>query len=425
MIPPAPATKSESRIQCGFQASKFRKRDKRDNFLSVPGRKKMPKRKIQSNRLALHYRPAKLHKGKEWFISYYVTDPGSGQWRRIRVKWNMIQDSRHRLASAREEIRAINARLKTGWNPLVKTAGTRYFAPIRSAVEHFLQEKTQQVEEGGMRSETLRSYISFLKNLREWAGEAHWKGPCSWIDQRMVDEFLDHIYLERRRSARTRNNYLCFFRTFGHWLKRKRYIPEVPTTDIERIHEPKKRRTIIDSSRLKEIFTHLQQTDPSFYTACRTIYYCLIRRREMSFLKVEHVNLERRTILIPGDFSKNGKDAVVTIPSPLLHDLVAHLKGRKKPHWYVFSANGLKPGPKRVDVKKISDTWAKVRKKLKLPPGYQFYSFKDTGITNMLMNSLPILVVRDQARHYDISVTDRYTPKGMTKAAPELLDYQG
>lgn len=48
-----------------------------------------------------------------------------------------------------------------------------------------------------------------------------------------------------------------------------------------------------------------------------------------------------------------------------------------------------------------------MRKALHFPDSYQFYSLKDSGIRD-LANAEGIVVARDQARHTDISVTNKY-----------------
>lgn len=53
----------------------------------------------------------------------------------------------------------------------------------------------------------------------------------------------------------------------------------------------------------------------------------------------------------------------------------------------------------------------KVRVALQFPDKYQFYSLKDAGIRD-LANAEGIVIARDQARHSDISVTNRYLKAG-------------
>ena len=66
--------------------------------------------------------------------------------------------------------------------------------------------------------------------------------------------------------------------------------------------------------------------------------------------------------------------------------------------------------------------WQKMRKVLKWDNCYQFYSLKDSGIRD-LANAQGVVVARDQARHSDISTTNKYIQKhGVQKST---LDFDG
>ena len=51
-----------------------------------------------------------------------------------------------------------------------------------------------------------------------------------------------------------------------------------------------------------------------------------------------------------------------------------------------------------------------LKKDLRLPSEYKFYSLKDTGITDLIKARTDLLSVRDQARHHSLQMTDLYTP---------------
>ena len=61
--------------------------------------------------------------------------------------------------------------------------------------------------------------------------------------------------------------------------------------------------------------------------------------------------------------------------------------------------------------------------RFKFPKEYQFYSLKDTGIRD-LANAQGIVVAKDQARHSDISVTNRYI-KNQMKVNEETKHFKG
>jgi hypothetical protein len=65
-----------------------------------------------------------------------------------------------------------------------------------------------------------------------------------------------------------------------------------------------------------------------------------------------------------------------------------------------------------------------VRKALGWPDTYQFYSLKDTGITDAI-DSVGLTVTKDQARHASVQTTNRYVRKEQHSAHPEFKDYDG
>ena len=125
------------------------------------------------------------------------------------------------------------------------------------------------------------------------------------------------------------------------------------------------------------------------------------------------------------DFSKNKKSGKVALNDTVMK-LMIELKVLEKPgDWYLFS-DGFKPGSAHRDEKQFRDYWNNhLRKALKMPKQYKFYSLKDTGITNMLRANTDVLSVRDQARHSSILITDIYTPKDIQAANELLVRYKG
>ena len=62
-----------------------------------------------------------------------------------------------------------------------------------------------------------------------------------------------------------------------------------------------------------------------------------------------------------------------------------------------------------------------MRTKLNLPKNVHWYSLKDSGITDLLRAGVPLISVRDHARHFSSAQTDTYTPTDMRNADPNIL----
>lgn len=356
----------------------------------------------------LPYYPAQLYKGKRWYIGYYVTDPQSGLMKRQVIKWNRIKNLREREREGRQLVRHINEKLARGWNPLIEQDSPQTFRPLAEAFQKFLRRHQHAHKNGNLRPDTLRSYASYISMFEKWCPDYE-KAYCVVFTRRLILNFLDFIYYDRDNSARTRNNYLAYFRQIGAFMVENEYLKANPAEGIKSLPTSPKKRVLIPESYLHDIFSHLKKHDPGFYVVCLLEYLTFIRRTELSKLRVKHIRLKSQIIEIPASISKNKKDGQVTILKELQGPLIEHLKGAANSD-YLISQN-FRPGRSKIDPKKISDRWAALRKELNLPAVYQFYSLKDTGITQMLNSGLPSIVVRDQARHHNISQTDDYAQR--------------
>jgi integrase/recombinase XerD len=185
---------------------------------------------------------------------------------------------------------------------------------------------------------------------------------------------------------------------------------------LRKKEDPKKRQVL--TVQVKEKLKKLQNDEYSYFALCMATYFCFIRRTELTKLKVENVNLNKSYINIPKEISKNGKDENVTIPNAFAVILAKHLVKAKNDD-YLFSDDNFKTGKKQLKPKKISDNWVKFQKKYKVGKEFQFYSLKDTGITDLLISGIPAIKVRDQARHYDLKITEKYTARN--KACDETV----
>lgn len=77
--------------------------------------------------------------------------------------------------------------------------------------------------------------------------------------------------------------------------------------------------------------------------------------------------------------------------------------------FYLFGSK-FKPSKEKYGAYQFNIRWKAMRKALNWDDCYQFYSLKDSGIRD-LANAQGVVVARDQARHSDISTTNKYIQK--------------
>ena len=87
------------------------------------------------------------------------------------------------------------------------------------------------------------------------------------------------------------------------------------------------------------------------------------------------------------------------------------------PDLYLFGSHRLEkyrftPGTKPTIGQRIADYWRfEIRPGCGFGEDLQFYSLKDTGITNMLGDGVPISFVQQQADHSSVAMTAIYVGK--------------
>lgn len=369
---------------------------------------------------------------KEVKVSFYAFDPASGVLRRKLVRLNRelknIEGKRAKREYAEGVASRIRDELKAGWNPWMQQSESLVYAKWEDVCDRYKGYIAKLLSEGHMREDTAASYLSRLHQLTLWVSKERRNVRYAYqFDKRLVDAFLDYAYLDRDNTVQTRNNYLAWLKVFAKWLLQKSYIETDPTASIPmmRVKSGRKSRSVIPDAVLQDIHEWLETKDRHFLLACYVLHYMFVRPKEMSYLRVCDFSVKRKTLTLHGDHTKNGEDAVVTVPDHVMK-LMVELKVLEKPmDWYVFSER-FRPGREHRDEKQFRDFWNNhLRKELKLPQQYKFYSLKDTGITNMLRANTDVLSVRDQARHSSILITDIYTPKDIQAANELLVRYRG
>ena len=368
---------------------------------------------------------------KEVKVSFYAFDPESGMLKRKLVRLNRelkhIKGKRAKREYADGVASRIRDELKAGWNPWMQQSDTVVYVRWDDACDRYKEYLTKQLNEHNMRPDTVVGYLSRHKILREWvARECRNVRYAYQFDKRLVDAFLDYVFLKRDNTIRTRNNYLNWLKSFATWMMQKSFIEDDPTKGIAQMknRSGKKNRDVIPDGVLKGIHDYLETHNRHYLLACYLLHYLFVRPREIANVKIEDFSLHNKTLLLHGDVAKNWQDAVVTLPKHVI-ELMLDLDVFQSPGSYYLFSDDFKPGKDFRSEKCFRDYWLKIRKDLKFSDRYKFYSLKDTGITNMLRANTDVLSVRDQARHSSILITDMYTPKDIKQANELLVRYKG
>lgn len=366
-------------------------------------KKMCPYRKI------LPYTYPSLYEGKVWYIGFYAEDPATGRMRRKRYKVERIKGAKAKRRYAQRMICQLMDMLDHGWNPWIPEEPLVTPPNFEEVCERYLEYVEARLKKGTLRPDSVRSYRSHLKMFRAWCtGRKKPVTTCDQLTKALCAEFLDYVYIEKNSCARVRNNYKIWMSSFFAWMVEHGILKEKPTDGIKALPKPdSKARGIIPEKELDQLRTYLMEKCPNYLLIVYLMYYCFIRPKELSMLRVRDINLKKGTITIPGEISKNGKSGTVTLPIKVIHYML-DLRIFDSPSSYYLFSEDWKPGKKGRKSKAMYDWWVyHIVKDLHWPKEYQLYSLKDTGITRLL-HHVDALTVRDQARHSDISITNIY-----------------
>lgn len=366
------------------------------------------------------YIPARLCEGKEWVIVWYVKSPLTGKMVRYRKKVNRIKQISKRRAAAKSLMAGINERLAIGWNPEVSAIAPRATTKINDALDMFLKVKQKESEGNSM-----RSYRSFISTFRSWmqsVGIPDDVYVCS-ITSDVAMHMMDDIETRENIGARTYNNYLCFFKLLFNWMIERDYISENPFDKIHRKPKKltKKKRRVMTDGELNTLFEFLGRTNRNYLCMTLLCYCCFLRPKEIVSLKCADIDLVRQTVHIKEDVAKNDNDSYRTIPDvivPILREL-----DLSNGCLYLFGGSGnynFAPSDIQVCSRKLAKYWdCYVRPACKFGKDLQFYGLKDSGVTKMLTEKIPINLVQKQADHSSVAMTAIYVG-ALPEASAEL-----
>lgn len=344
----------------------------------------------------------KLHTGKSWYVDFFSLDPATGTMRRKKYMLDSIGKVTDRRKRAQEMIESLMKLLRSGWSPWVNVDDNRGYTLLEEALEKYEKslEKLPKLK-------TRQSYSSRLNVLREYIKSR--VIPPKYVyqfDASFVSDFLDWLYLDRDVTGRTRNNYRGWCSSLAAYFIEREYISTNPVVKIKVVPEDAKKRQPLTAEMLQSLRNFLKENNPIFLLACMMEYYTMIRPEELSNLRIKDISLKEQSVFVAAEFSKNKRDGKVGLNDELIKLMLDIELFNWPGDCYIFG-DKLRHCMKKASSEIFRREWKKVRTALKWNDIYQFYSLKDSGIRD-LANAKGIVIARDQARHTDVSTTNRY-----------------
>lgn len=398
-------------------------------FQSGQKRYRMMKQRLNYDGIIQYKSPIYSKKGKEAYVYWYVLDPqsileGAPRLKRLKKKFNHIKAKRERDEAALRFRDEVARKLAQGWNPLLLETGRGGFAVIADCMSKYKRHLAKKFKEDVIKKSTIDNYMCRLNKLEKYIEQQ----PNNLIymyqlDLPFFEGFLEHIYIDRDTSTRTRNNYLNWLSSFCAYMKGNGFMETNFAEHITRLRVSDKQRKPIDEEDIKQLAEYLEKDNRHFLLACLMMYYTLVRPNELTYIQLKDFNLKEQTLYLSHEFTKNRKDAVVTIPAKIIR-LMAELETFNHPDTFYLFGRGFIPSEKKAEGRIFREYFVKVREALRWPAYYQFYSLKDSGITNAI-DAVGLTIAKDQARHSSVAVTNKYVRKQQMKVHPELKNFEG
>ena len=372
------------------------------------------------------YSLPRLHKGEKWYVDFYQMDRARGCMRRKKYYINMSMAVRERTKYARELIARLSTLLRCGWNVWSGAGkGLRTATSIDVLAELYRNHLMKSVGAGTLRQSSVARYTSYLNNFLRWSVSIR-RDPLAAayeITREVIVDYLDYILLDCENTANYRNNNLVWLSSFCEFLAERGYIGANPCHGIAKLREGEKFREPFTAQQLSQLRDYLLREDPYYYLACLLTYYGLIRPLELTYIKIGDISIQDKAIVLHGEHTKNGRDAAIAINNIIARHMVNLGVLSFPSHYYLFGMK-YRPGEKRIAVQSIRGRFNVIRRALRWPMELQYYSLKDAGIRD-LANSEGVVIARDQARHTDISTTNKYIKSHAMQVHDEVKNFKG
>ena len=371
------------------------------------------------------YTLPRLHTGKNWYVDFTCFDPISRKMKRKKYMLDGIKNRNQRHTRAAELITAITYKLQSGWNCWAETDDTRHYTTMKTAMDIYMRQLSKQHATGAVREKTWLSYKTYYTTFSQWMKECPLTITYVYqFDRHVVTDFLDYLFQDRDVSARTRNNYRGWLYTLSVWMIERDYISKNPVEGIKNLREDEKKRDPLTVHQLKELRAYLNKTGEKHYLlACMLEYYAFIRPNELCFLRIGDIRIEEQKIVVSGSWSKNRRDEAVGLNNKILRLMIKLEIFRYPSDYYIFGKK-FRPAQEQADSRIFREKFIQIRKALCWKDSLQFYSLKDSGIRD-LANTVGIVIARDQARHADITTTNRYLKGDAAAVHEETKTFEG
>ena len=365
---------------------------------------------------------------KKWYVEYSVRNPKTDKMERLRhyEDINVYSTCDERYACAKKIIRKYAEQIQSGdiafrkfveYEDMLLYDGQGSFTRkrmsppgnLRIYLSEFLQQKKSEINET-----SLHTYTSELRLFGLYAEEKKvLNKPATYFTSDFIADFLRDLASKKNLSRLTVSKYEQLLHSFFAFLKTKKIVTDNPVTDIPRIGAIKDEAPAAIPSYMRKLLQEvIEPADPQLWLFICFQYYAAIRPGiELRLMRLNQINYDSRTIIIPNHTSKNNRSETVDIPDQLYDLIVNRFKlNTYNQELYVFGRYGV-PGEICLGKNNMKNRFTAFRRNLKLPDSVKLYSWKHSGAQELADSGTSIYELQRHLRHRDITTTEMYLKK--------------
>lgn len=354
----------------------------------------------------MKYTLAKLYdaKGdisKRWYV-YYTFENSEGKMQLIkkRAGINRFKSKKERVKEGAILVSEINLLLDKGYNPFTKTIPVHNELKDLTISKAILKLRDSHVK--GLRPRSIEGYDESIKKFNAWLKKSGYGGlTVKDLDSEIYGSiffgFSDYLMNDLGHAGISHNVCISHIGVFFNIMKKRRLIKENPLEAITK--KPKETgKNIAFTDEQREKLKTALAGNPNLMLFTKIMYSCYIRPEELLKIKIKDLHLKDEIIIVPAGTAKNKKQLPVVIPSGLLADLKARVKGHDE-EMYLFGKPQLSVSDKQMTRNWVTATHRKYLRNLKIPTDRTLYSWKHTGVVAAWKSKVDPYDLMRQLRH--------------------------
>ena len=287
-----------------------------------------------------------------------------------------------------------------GFDPWAPPASTEEDAPavpahLGDAVEAYLADRAH------LRPDTLRTYGEIMRAFASHAGPST---AVAELTPRHVVAWL------RSTSTKpvTKRKYVSHLGYLFRWLVERAAMERDVSKEVKLERVPEQAPKAMTPEMVEAFVATARRWPGHDYDWLADLAEANVemglRRGELLALRREHVDVEKRVLLVVngvGFSTKSGKERAIPLSTSAAPALSRRLE-EGRPHVFE-TASGL------VTPNGLSHAFRRVRDRAGLPEWASLHSTRHTALTRLAERGVPVEVIRQFAGHSSITVTERYT----------------